>query len=599
VNPRLIGDEMVDWSDLDGTHGPGPVRGAALAALAAPAAGRTLVVGPHDPELIDAVPAGDLTLLVRGLTDAEALAARYGDRPGVTVCCGSPAKLAEEPAYDTVVALDGLGRLSSVEGAELSWGRALELLLAVLRPDGRLLLGVENFLGLHRLVAPAPEPSDSDWTPAAEYDPTRPAGLPRVLDRLDAAGLTVTRAYSAYPAPLAPRVLLGAEILADGGPRGAVEALLADACVPTDTVLADPRRLAVTAVRHGAAATLAPAWVLLAGRGSAGWPDVPEGLVAGDEIRRDETGRWLRAGTELPAGDTLEHQVIAACLRRDLPAVRDLLRTWQSGPAAEIPAGQIIVDPTGNLTTLPPAPQPDTPEPGTPQPNTTQPGTTQPGTTEPDTTEPGADQLGTTGPSTPQPDTAEPGTSRPATTQPDTTKPDADQLDTAEPGAGRPGTTEPGAARSGAARSGAARSGAARSGAALRDLAGTLLAGGISQPWPAPADADDLALMLATMAGRELDPAASPAAASPDAHAFRELAATRDRLARQLAEAQAKAEWYEETLTARDDALARARHTIEQLTARGPARLGTAFMAGARAARHAVRGLNRRVRQPL
>lgn len=542
MNPRLLGDEMVDWSDLDGTHGPGPVRGAALAALAGATTGRVLVVGPHDPALIDAVPGGDLTLLVRGVSDGEALAARYADRPGVTVCCGSPEKLAGEPAYDTVVALDGLDRLSSVESAELSWGRALELLLAVLRPDGRLLLGVENFLGLHRLVAPAPEPSDSDWTPAAEYDPTRPAGLPRVLDRLGAAGLTVTRAYSAYPAPLAPTVLLGTEILADiltdGGPRGAVEAILRDACVPTGTVLADPRRLAVTAVRHGAAATLAPAWVLLAGHDPAAWPDAPEALVAGDEIRRDGAGRWLRAGTDLPTGDTLEHHVIAACLRRDLPTVRTLLRTWQSGPTAGVPAGHVIIAPTGSPTPLIPTPHPHSP---------------RPGTTEPDTTEPG-----TTGSSTAESDVTESDLTRFSVALPST----------------------------------------AESGAALRELAGTLLASGISQPWPAPAGEDDVALTLATMAGRDLDPAAPPeepaAARRPDAHVFRELVATRDRLAQRLAEAQAKADWYEEALTARDDALARAQHTIEQLTAHGPARLGTAFMAGARAARHAVRGLGRR-----
>lgn len=494
MNPRLIGDEMVDWSDLDGTHGPGPVRGAALRRLAGTATGRTLIAGPHDPELIDTVPADDLTLLVRGIPDAEALAARYADRPGVTVCCGSLEKLAEAPAYDTVIALDGLWRLSSVEGAELSWQRAAELLRAALRPDGRLLLAVENVLGLHRLVALAPEPTDSDWMPVGEYDPTRPAGLPRLLARLEAAGLTVARAYSAFPAPLAPSALLGAEILADAHLSGVVAATLSRACVPTAELLADPRRLALTAVRQGAAATLAPAWVVLAQRGTAEPAGAPEAVLADGEIRRDEHGRWLRyqdgAGHRLPAGDTLEYLVIAACLRRDMPAVRELLRGWQSGPAAEVPADQVVVGPDGDHTALVPA-----------------------------------------GPA----------------------------------------------------------------GAALRGLADTLMAGGFPHPWPTPADENDLALTLATMAGRDLTPVAPavPAGRRPDAQAFRELAATRDRLARQLAEARAKAEWYEETLAGRDNELGQARHTIEDLTAHGPARLGRALMGGARAARHSVRGLAR------
>jgi hypothetical protein len=522
VKLRLIGGEMPVWSDLDGNHGPGPVRGQVLAPLLATASGRTLVAGPHDPALIDALPADDLTLLVRGVPDAEALAARYADRPGVTVCCGGPEKLAAEPPYDTVVALDGLARLSSVEGVELAWGEAFGLLLAALRPGGRLLLAVENFLGLHRLVALQAEVTDSDWVVAGEHDPSRPAGLARVLARLGGAGLDVARTYAAYPAPTAPTVLLGGEILADEELRGFLEATLGRACIPLRDVLTDPGRLAVGALRHGAAAALAPAWVMLARRAPdtadappAGEPAAevapPEALVAGGpdryDIRRRPAGGWTRRRDGIaeieavPRGRTLESLLIEACLRRDLPTVRELLGAWQEGAAGGVAADQVIVGADRTLTALVPAGQPA---------------------------------------------------------------------------------------------------------AAVRAFATTLIGGGWAHPWPAPADEDDLTLTLAAMAGRELDPAAlaavagdgpdRPARDRPDARAFRELAATRDRLARELAEARAKALWYEQMLTSRENSLNRAERIIELLSGSGPARAGRALVGGMRAARGTARAAARRVR---
>jgi len=375
VNPRLIGGEMPVWSDLDGRRGPGPTRGSALVPLLAAATGRTLIAGPHDPALIDAAPADDLTLLVRGVPDAEALTARYADRPGVTVCCGGLEKLDLKPPYDTVVALDGLARLSSVEGAQLAWGEAFELLVAALRPGGTLLLAVENFLGLHRLVALPSEETDSDWVAVGEHDQTRPAGLARVRDRLGSAGLYVARTYAAYPAPTAPTALLGAEILADEGLRGFLEATLGAACRPVENVLTDPGRLAISALRHGAADELAPAWLMLAQRDGTGpvqraaGGDLPEAVVAtgpeGYDIRWHPADGWIRSRhglaevEALPRGRTLEDLLIGGCLGRDLSAVRELLRAWQAGPVAGVPADQVIVASDGSLAALVPAGEPE------------------------------------------------------------------------------------------------------------------------------------------------------------------------------------------------------------------------------------------------
>jgi SAM-dependent methyltransferase len=320
---QLIGGEMPHWSDLSGEHGPAPLAAALAAPLLPAGPGRTLVAGPHDPALL---PAG-ATVLVRGVADAEAL-----DGRGRTVLCGSLEKLAAEPAFDTVVALDGLGRLCTPEAPDLSWEETLGLLLAVLRPGGRLLLGVPNEFGLDRLLALPPEPADTDWV--AVEGPVTPADL---HPRLAAAGCPVVREYAAYPG-----ALLGAEVLADPGLRGFLGAVLTGAW-PARPRLADPDRLIAGALRHGLAARLAPGWVLLAGDIPAG----PAAVLPWGPVRLDGGGWVRRDGTPIPAGRTVQDLVLTACGRRALPVVRELLTAWQDSPAAGVPAGQVVVDAAG------------------------------------------------------------------------------------------------------------------------------------------------------------------------------------------------------------------------------------------------------------
>jgi hypothetical protein len=132
-------------------------------------------------------------------------------------------------------------------------------------------------------------------------------------------------------------------VLADPGLRGFLGATLT-AAWPSEARFADPDRLVAGALRHGLAAQLAPGWILLAGDLPAGPPAVlPSGPV------RLDGGVWFQGdGTPIPAGRTLEDLVLAACGRRALPAVRELLTAWQDGPAAGVPAGQVVVDAAGD-----------------------------------------------------------------------------------------------------------------------------------------------------------------------------------------------------------------------------------------------------------
>ncbi|WP_106127204.1 hypothetical protein [Pseudosporangium ferrugineum] len=326
---RHLGGEMPGWSDA--TPAGGPAFRCLLEALLplVPAGARVLVAGPHDPELVAALPAeADVTCLVRGEEDADALAGS-----GATVLCGSLAKLNDE--FDVILALDGVSRLCTVEGPQYDWAESLQALRRALRPGGALLLTVENELGVHKLVDRTTVTSahtDADWRPVGEYD-TTPGNPARLRDRLTADGLTVTWLGTAWPLPSAPTFVADEPTLRHGasGALAAAASGAAGAAYAGRRVLSDPRRLAAAAIRGGLGPELAPAWIVLAFKGTATPVALPPAVLGAGPM------------PELPPGRLLEELLIGACLRHDLPAARRLLTGWVAEqPAAT--ADNVLVD---------------------------------------------------------------------------------------------------------------------------------------------------------------------------------------------------------------------------------------------------------------
>ena len=118
-------------------------------------------------------------------------------------------------------------------------------------------------------------------------------------------------------------------------------------------LLADPAVLVTGALRHDLAGDLAPGWLLLAGDVTAG----PAALIGGAELRRAETG-WVLDEQPVPLGRTLLDLLLAACHRRALPAVRDLLTAWQGSRVAGVTVDQVVVDEDGTLHGVAPAGKP-------------------------------------------------------------------------------------------------------------------------------------------------------------------------------------------------------------------------------------------------
>jgi hypothetical protein len=335
-NVRLIGGEMLLWSDMAAMGGVTEWRGAALELIrrTIPESGRVLMVGPHPRTLVDDVVARapSAAALLRSYPDACALGARH---PGLEVYCGRLELLDAEEPYDLVLAMDGLLRTHSAEAPAAAWSESLGALADLVAPGGRLVLGVRNDLGVDRFIEARPadrECADDQWAPHG-FDPSYPSG-PEALDLgLESAGLSLQRCYAAYPDRRAPRSLLSREALAFELPEALTFPLSAR---DGDRMLvADPLRLTRLVFRHRLGEELAPLWLAVATRmpRPADQPravELPLGLIEEGPALYELTAagtRRLPGGQErpIPAGRVVEEILVEACAREDVRTVREVL----------------------------------------------------------------------------------------------------------------------------------------------------------------------------------------------------------------------------------------------------------------------------------
>ncbi|MFC5833042.1 hypothetical protein [Nonomuraea insulae] len=335
-NVRLIGGEMLLWSDASGMGGVTDWRGAALELVRRmiPESGRVLLVGPHPRVLVDEVVmrAPSAAVLLRSYPDACALGERH---PGLAVFCGRLEMLDADEPYDLVLALDGLLRTHSAEAPAAAWSESLGALGDLVAPGGRLVLGVRNDLGVDRFIEARPadrECADDQWAPHG-FDPSYPGG-PEALDLgLESAGLSVQRCYAAYPDRQAPRSLLSREALTFDLPEALTFPLSAKG--GDRMLVADPLRLTRLVFRHRLGEELAPMWLAVATRAPRATDSVPAvelplGLIEEGPALYELTPagtRRLPGGEEhpIPAGRVVEEILVEACAREDVMTVRDLL----------------------------------------------------------------------------------------------------------------------------------------------------------------------------------------------------------------------------------------------------------------------------------
>jgi hypothetical protein len=329
-----------------------------------PSGARTLIVGPHSADLVEAIVAktSEATMLVRSVSDATTLAERFGDE--LQVIAGALDGL-EPAAFEVVVAADGLDRVLGYDSDDLDWAARLTALAGVAAPSAFVLLGLENEFSLTNLLdrrPPDQRHGDDEWRPLHE-DPSRPVSPEQLAAALSAAGLADATTYACFSVQETPVALLTSEVAAAARPgqlpaRLAVETLESAAvAVP---LLAPIAEGATAAARAGLLASTAPSWlaitgpighpvyaqtagdtaVLTADAAADGWSITTRDTTAGEEAG---TAAAADAAVALdleavpgrvPGGITVETQLLRLAAEEDVPGFRELagrLGEWARG----------------------------------------------------------------------------------------------------------------------------------------------------------------------------------------------------------------------------------------------------------------------------
>lgn len=372
---HMLGGEMLTWSDEASTRGHFP--GALAFELAADlpgARGRVLVLGPHSESLVRGLAdsAASVDVLLRSWPDAQLLR-REVKAPNLTVYCGPVASFLQgrERDYDCVMALDGFGRLHTVDFPALGWGETLEAVHGLLADDGDLVMTVSNSLGIYDMLGMFSDPAADDalWPQGVAVSSPPPAGHDRMLAAIDSTGLRISSTLSGFPTSSTPTLLVSDDALATLHTDDRILTLVwrsFSGLLDSVDMLKDPRELGVDAVSQGLGSALASCWVVTAHRGPgahASAPDRPTVMFAesstdefwstGYAVDRTEDGGLTRRllKTEqaegertvgvlsrevsalegkLPRGETLEESLMGVLAAHNLPAARELLQRYVS-----------------------------------------------------------------------------------------------------------------------------------------------------------------------------------------------------------------------------------------------------------------------------
>ena len=246
---------MQPWTDRTT---PRPAL-AALLTDVVPANRRTLILGPHAPQLIESVLAhsSDVTILVRSVSDAQKLGEDFG--PCLQVIAGALDGL-QTPPYEVIIASDGLDRLLGYDSADLSWTARLDAVAGLAAPDAVVVLGLENEFSLLNLLdsrLPHERHGDDEWRPLHD-DPTRPVSV----EQLRTALPWQAEVYADF----ASRTYVRADVAAGARPGELPTRLAVAAVEQTDVPLLSPAHEGLdTAARAGLLASVSTGWLAVIG----------------------------------------------------------------------------------------------------------------------------------------------------------------------------------------------------------------------------------------------------------------------------------------------------------------------------------------------
>lgn len=349
---RLERGAMQNWSDLNNGGASASAAVRSLLAQALEGTENVLVVGPVAMDLATEI-AGvveRLTIVARSIPDCAAYAEALSDHGGVEVICGDLINL-EKPlgTFDAVLALDDLSRVPSLEDAAPMWREVFDALVSAAGDNGRLIVAVENELGLHRITSLRSRYTVNDnsaWDVTSTFDASRPRSVEALRDvlassRMDASVAGLFPTWDEHT------------LLAWGSENFSAPARrLLDVLTLSSPALrrlgADPTRVTRAAILAGKVSQLASGWLVVRGvqaPTSAIVASTQAGTVR--EFRIDGEAISTSDGTTVTvdsAADMFGERLLDACAASDTAALRENLTSWWQALQAKASDGTLAAE---------------------------------------------------------------------------------------------------------------------------------------------------------------------------------------------------------------------------------------------------------------
>lgn len=275
-----LSDAATDWATR---YSLTTVRANLLRGLDLPADARVLEIGCGCGPITRYL--GEQVALVDAVEPMAARARvarlRTRDQPHVAVMVGTLEDIPVEPTYDVVVVVGVLEYVAHGSSSPEPYLDFLRRIASVLRPDGTLVLAIENQVGVKYLVGAPEDHTDRAFDSVEGYplpSPARTFTRERLTGMLGTAGFT-SRVLGAFPDYKLPRVLLDDQIYdADRSLASRIPPFPSPDYMTQRMSLADERLTWRTLVDTGVGSHFANSFVVVADRGAAStiWP--PERL---------------------------------------------------------------------------------------------------------------------------------------------------------------------------------------------------------------------------------------------------------------------------------------------------------------------------------